>query len=104
MHFKISQKDHDYRLDITDVTEEMAGKIKVVAVNENGQDERQANFDVLFQPEFDKVNEVKVGPGEVAKVICRVKASPDPDIVWMKVDESGQAEEIDCKANAKWER
>lgn len=65
---------------------------------------RQANFEVLFQPEFQDIGEVKVGPGEVAKLVCKVKASPDPDVVWMKVDEDGKAEEINCKADEKWQR
>ena len=44
-HFKMSSnpEDHSFRIDIKDVTEEMAGKIKVVAVNENGQDQREVN-------------------------------------------------------------
>ena len=36
-HFKLSCKDGNYRVDISDVNEDMAGKIKVVAKNENGE-------------------------------------------------------------------
>ena len=36
-HFKTSCKDGTYRVDISDVNEDMAGKIKVVAKNENGE-------------------------------------------------------------------
>ncbi len=34
-------KDSVYRLDISDVNEDLVGKIKVVAENENGRDEKE---------------------------------------------------------------
>ena len=64
----------------------------------------QANFEVLFEPEFGDIEEVKVGPGEVAKVVCKVKASPLPDVVWTKLDEAGVPEEIDVKTKEKFAR
>ena len=39
--FKLSEKDFVYRLDIADVTEDLLGKVKVVAINDNGQDLRE---------------------------------------------------------------
>ncbi len=42
--FKLSCKDFVYRLDIAEVDEDMAGKIKVVATNENGKDEREVGI------------------------------------------------------------
>ncbi len=50
------------------------------------------------------MGEFKVGPGEEAKVVCRVKASPDPDIFWAKVGEDGKLEKVDIKADPKWQR
>ncbi len=38
---KVSAKDFVYRLDLSDVDESMVGKIKVVATNENGTDEKE---------------------------------------------------------------
>ncbi len=59
---------------------------------------------MLFQPEFDKMPDSKAGPGDVAKVVCRVKASPDPDVFWAKKGEDGKMEKIEPKGNKKWER
>ena len=39
--FKLSEKDFVYRLDIADITEDLVGKVKVVAINDNGQDLRE---------------------------------------------------------------
>jgi hypothetical protein len=44
----MSVKDSVYRLDLSDVTEDTVGKIKVVAVNENGQDSREVSFLKLY--------------------------------------------------------
>ena len=59
---------------------------------------------MLFQPEFQKMGEFKAGPGDVAKVVCRVRASPDPDVFWAKKDADGKAVKVDKKADKKFER
>ena len=40
-NFSTGCKDSVYRLDISDVNEDLVGKIKVVAENENGRDEKE---------------------------------------------------------------
>ena len=64
----------------------------------------QADFGVLFQPEIQKIAEVKAGPGDAAKVVAKVRASPDPDIFWAKKNKEGKIEKIDVKADKKWDR
>eukprot|EP00094_Tigriopus_californicus_P003329 TCALIF_03202-PA protein Name:"Similar to unc-89 Muscle M-line assembly protein unc-89 (Caenorhabditis elegans)" AED:0.27 eAED:0.27 QI:0/0.83/0.76/0.92/0.91/0.88/25/216/2842 len=102
--FHMSEKDFVYRLDIKDISEDLVGKVKVVAMNENGEDLREAALDVLYEPEFETMGEFKAGPGDVAKVVCRVKASPDPDIFWSRKGEDGKVEKIEIKPGSKWER
>ena len=64
----------------------------------------QATFDVLFQPEFQKMGEFKAGPGDVAKVVAKVRASPDPDVFWAKKGADGKAVKVDKKVDKKFER
>lgn len=64
----------------------------------------KADFDVLFAPEFKPMGEFKAGPGDVAKVVCKVRASPDPDVFWAKKNPEGKIEKIDVKADKKWDR
>lgn len=59
---------------------------------------------MLYEPEFETMGEFKAGPGDVAKVVCRVKASPDPDIFWSRKGEDGKVEKIEIKPGSKWER
>ncbi len=59
---------------------------------------------MLYQPEFQDMPDAKAGPGELAKVVCRVRASPDPDVFWAKKGEDGKLEKIDTKADKKWQR
>ena len=63
----------------------------------------QATLDVLFEPEFDASKEYKAGPGDLAKVVVKVRASPDPDVFWAKKDAEGKVEKIE-KKDKKWER
>ena len=40
-HFKLSERESIFRVDIEDVQADCLGKIKVVAKNENGQDTKE---------------------------------------------------------------
>jgi hypothetical protein len=42
---KTSEKDSVFRLDIDSVNEDLVGKIKVVAQNENGKDEKEVSLE-----------------------------------------------------------
>ena len=51
------------------------------------------------------MGEFKAGPGDLAKVVAKVRASPDPDIFWAKKTKEGKIEKIDVKADKKkWDR
>ena len=64
------EEDHQYRLDILDVQSNTAGELKVVAKNENGEDEKVGSLEVQFSPEIDDIGEWKAGPGDEAKIIA----------------------------------
>ena len=48
------EEEHQYRLDILDVQSNTAGELKVVAKNENGEDEKVGSLEVQFSPEIDR--------------------------------------------------
>lgn len=58
---------------------------------------------MLFPPEFAPVSDFKAGPGETAKIAIKVKASPDPDLEWFRLNADEKPEKID-KKDKKWER
>ena len=60
---------------------------------------------MLYEPEFQPVSEFKAGPGDVAKIVCKVRGSPDPDVFWARKGADGKPEKIEKKAgDKKWER
>ena len=64
-------------------------------------------MDVLYPPEFQQSQaEFKAGPGDTAKLVCKVKAAPDPDVIWNRKSEDGKVEKIDKKVGGdkKWDR
>merc|ERR1712079_628108 len=90
-----------------DVQSNTAGEIKVVAKNENGEDEKVGSLEVQFSPEIDDIGEWKAGPGDEAKIIAKGKAFPFADATWYKVlepasEEGGEAkvEKIDFEDKA----
>jgi hypothetical protein len=96
-HFKMSVKenDHIYRLDVEDCCEDHYGKVKVVATNENGSSEKEANLEIQFPPEIAGPEEFKAGPGDTALVVFKVRAFPGADAVWFKLggEIEGEGEE-----------
>ena len=61
-----------YRLDILDVQSITAGRISVIAKNDNGEDRKDGSLEVQFSPEIDEIGEWKAGPGDEAKIIAKV--------------------------------
>ena len=45
--------------------------------------------------------DAKAGPGDVAKLVCRLKGAPEPDVFWAKKGTDGKPEKIDTKADKK---
>jgi len=91
------EEEHQYRLDILDVQSNTAGELKVVAKNENGEDEKVGSLEVQFSPEIDDIGEWKAGPGDEAKIIAKGKAFPFADATWYKVLEPASEEGGEAK-------
>ena len=70
-HFKLSCKDGTYRVDISDVNEDMAGKIKVVAKNQNGEAVSQVIMNKIVN-NYINVNLIKQKVQDVALVYAEV--------------------------------
>lgn len=109
MKISVKEDEHVYRLDILDVQSNTAGKIKVIAKNENGEDMKEGSLEVQFSPEIDEIGEWKAGPGDEAKIIAKAKAFPFAEGVWYKILEEGvdggeaKMEKID-KDDKAWAR
>ncbi len=97
--FKISVKEDEfmYRLDILDVQSATAGRISVVAKNENGEDRKEGSLEVQFSPEIDEIGEWKAGPGDLAKIIAKAKAFPFAEGTWYRVLEEAPSEDGEAK-------
>ena len=97
--FKISVKEDEflYRLDILDVQSITAGRISVIAKNDNGEDRKDGSLEVQFSPEIDEIGEWKAGPGDEAKIIAKVKAFPFAEGNWYRVLEEAPAEGGEAK-------
>lgn len=61
----------------------------------------------MYEPEFQPLTEFKAGPGDVAKIVCKVRASPGADVFFARMDKDGKPEKIEKKAGdktKKWDR
>ena len=50
----------------------------------------QASLEVVFPPEVQGMGEFKAGPGDVAKLSIRVRAFPDAEVEWSKIEGEGE--------------
>ena len=73
-HFQMSVKEADfiYRLDVSDVTEEHYGKVKIVATNENGESFKEVIEFTFFLPIWYYVS---ICQNVSTKVFCRYQIS-----------------------------
>ncbi len=60
----------------------------------------QASLEVVFPPEIQGMGEFKAGPGDVARLAIKVRAFPEAELEWFKLEGEGEEakqEKVDPK-------
>ncbi|XP_073986540.1 limbic system-associated membrane protein-like isoform X3 [Rhodnius prolixus] len=69
-------------------TRKHTGKYVCTATNQNGQDSRSAEIQVVYSPEIEMSNEpIIAGEGYESEIICNVHSNPPAEVWWYKGSE-----------------